>query len=73
MHFSGRPLTIFSRLTIGHLTILILVMAFSIYAILRLHQLNTGMLDILSIDTRILEYEEKLTDALLSEARYGKK
>lgn len=66
-------LTIFSRLMMGYLTIFILVMIVSVYAILKLHQLNTGTRHILRIDNRILDYEEKLTDSILSQLRYEKK
>lgn len=57
----------------GYLTIFILVMIVSVYAILKLHQLNTGTRHILRIDNRILDYEEKLTDSILSQLRYEKK
>ncbi len=66
-------LTIFSRLMIGYFAIFSLVILVSVYAILRLHQLNTGTRHILNIDNRILDYEEKLSDALLSQLRYEKK
>ncbi len=57
----------------GYLTIFILVMVVSIYAILKLHQMNTGTRHILITDSRILDYEEKLTDSILSQLRYQKK
>jgi two-component system sensor histidine kinase GlrK len=58
---------------IGYFAIFSLVILVSVYAILRLHQLNTGTRHILNIDNRILDYEEKLADAILSQLRYEKK
>ena len=58
---------------IGYLTIFILVMIASVYAIFELHQLNIGTRQILRTDNRILDYEEKLTDSILSQLRYEKK
>ncbi len=66
-------LSIFSRLMFGYFAIFSLVILVSVYAILRLHQLNTGTRHILNIDNRILDYEEKLADAILSQLRYEKK
>ena len=66
-------LTIFSRLVTGYLVIFILVMAVSVYAILKLHQFNAGARHILNIDNRILDYEKKLTDSILSQLRYERK
>ncbi len=66
-------LTIFSRLMIGYLTMFILVMVVGAYAILTLHRLNTGTHHILTIDNRIIDYEQKLTDSILSQMRYEKK
>ncbi len=66
-------LTIFSRLMMGYLTIFILVMVVCVYSILKLHQLNVGARHILKVDHKILDYEERLTDSLLSEIRYRKK
>ncbi len=66
-------LTIFSRLMIGYLTMFILVMIVGVYAILMLHRLNAGTHHILTVDNRIIDYEEKLTDSILSQMRYEKK
>ena len=66
-------LTIFSRLMIGYFAIFFLVIIVSVYAILRLHQLNSGTRHILNIDNRILDYNEKLADSILSQLRYEKK
>ncbi len=58
---------------IGYFAIFSLVILVSVYAILRLHQLNTGTHHILNIDNRILDYQEKLADSILSQLRYEKK
>ena len=65
--------TIFSRLMIGYLTIFFLVSAVSVYAILKLHQSNTGTRYILRIDNSILDYKEKLNDSILSQLRFERK
>jgi two-component system sensor histidine kinase GlrK len=58
---------------LGYFAIFFLVILVSVYAILRLHQLNTGTRHILNIDNRILDYQEKLADSILSQLRYEKK
>ncbi len=66
-------LTIFSRLMIGYFIVFSLVSAGSLYAILKLHQLNLGTRHILDIDIRILDFEKILEDSILSQLRYEKK
>ncbi|MEW6001258.1 MAG: ATP-binding protein [Nitrospirota bacterium] len=66
-------LNIFSRLIIGYLTIFILVAAVSVYAFLQLQQFETVTHQILNVDNRIVDYEKKLTDSLLSQMRYERK
>jgi two-component system sensor histidine kinase GlrK len=73
MNRSGMRFTIFSRLMLGYLTVVVLVMAVSVYAILKMRQLNRGTNYILNIDNRILEDQKKLTDAILSQLRYERK
>jgi two-component system sensor histidine kinase GlrK len=63
-------LTLFSRLIISYIIIFVLVMAVSMYAILKLHQFNTGNYYILNIDNRILNYKKKLADVMISQQRY---
>jgi two-component system sensor histidine kinase GlrK len=65
--------TIFSRLMLGYLTVFVLVMAVSVYAILKIRQLNRGTDYILNIDNRILEDQKKLAEAILSQVRYERK
>jgi two-component system sensor histidine kinase GlrK len=63
-------LTLFSRLMIGYAIIFVLMMAMSIYAILKLHQFNAGNSYILNIDKSILNYKKKLTDTLVAQQRF---
>jgi two-component system sensor histidine kinase GlrK len=73
MNRSGMRFTIFSRLMLGYLTVFVLVMAVSVYAILKIRQLNRGTDYILNIDNRILEDQKKLAEAILSQVRYERK
>ena len=66
-------LTIFSRLVIGYLAIFILAMAVSMYTIFQLYQLETLTRSILAVDNRLIDYEQKLSDILLSLMRNEKK
>ena len=66
-------LTIFSRLVMGYLTIFILVMVMSLYAIVRIGQFNDVTQSVLMADNRIIDYKEKLRDAMLSQIRYERK
>jgi two-component system sensor histidine kinase GlrK len=58
---------------IGYFAVLSLVILVSVYAIFRLHQLNSGARHVLNVDYVILDYKEKLTDSYLSQLRYEKK
>ena len=66
-------LTIFSRLIIGYLLIILLVLAVSIYMIYQFFQIEMITHSILEVNHRIEELEKMLTDSFLSEMRYGKK
>jgi two-component system, NtrC family, sensor histidine kinase GlrK len=66
-------LTIFSRLILGYLLLFALIVAVSVYAILKLHEFNVSTRHILNIDNRVLDYEETLSHSLLGELRYEKK
>ncbi|RJQ18914.1 MAG: sensor histidine kinase [Nitrospiraceae bacterium] len=66
-------LTIFSRLVIGYLAIFVLAMTVSIYAIMQLHRLENVTRSILMVDNRLIDYEQKLSDTILSLMRYEKK
>ncbi len=58
---------------IGYFVVLSLVILVSVYAIFRLHQLNSGARHVLNVDYAVLDYKEKLTDSYLSQLRYEKK
>jgi len=66
-------LTIFSRLILGYLLIVLLVLAVSIYMIFRLVEFESTTHSILEVDHRMEDLEKKLTDSLLSQMRYEKK
>jgi two-component system sensor histidine kinase GlrK len=66
-------LTIFSRLVMGYLAIFVLVMGMSLYAIVRIGQFNDVTRSVLMADNRIMDYKEKLKDAILSQVRYERK
>ena len=65
--------TIFSRLVLGYLFILILLLATTTYAIFQLHRFDTVTRSISESDNRVVDYEKKLSDALLSQMRYERK
>ncbi len=66
-------LTIFSRLVVGYFTIFALAMAVSIYTIAQLRHLEDITRSILRVDNRLIDLEQKLSDAMLSMMRYEKK
>lgn len=63
-------LTIFSRLVLGYFVIFILAMAVSTYAIAQLRQLEDVTHSIITIENRLIDYKQKLTDSMLSMMRY---
>ena len=66
-------LTIFPRLIIGYLTVLILAMVLCVYLFLTLREFNKITRHIQKIDNGILDYDKKLADFILSQLRYEKK
>jgi len=66
-------LTIFSRLTIGYLTLFVVIGSIAIYAIFKLHQINKVTRTTLRINTPILDQKANLIDAILSQLRFKKK
>jgi two-component system sensor histidine kinase GlrK len=66
-------LTIFSRLVIGFIIIFLLQLSVSIYVTIRLTLFEEVPNAILDIDNKIIDYEKKLSDILLSQVRYEKK
>lgn len=69
----GMRFTIFSRLVIGYLTLFLLVLAVSVYAIVRLRQMEAVTKSILATDNRLIDLHKKLTDSLLEQAGNEKK
>ena len=67
-----RP-TIFSRMVIGYLAIFIPVVAVSAYAFSRLALFQRVTDQILQIDNRMRDLEQKLADSILAQTRYEKK
>ncbi|MGH7770619.1 MAG: ATP-binding protein [Candidatus Binatia bacterium] len=66
-------LTLFSRLILGYFAIFILVVAVGVYSIVQLRRFNDVTWSVLQTDNRIIDYEKRLTDALLSQIRYERK
>jgi two-component system sensor histidine kinase GlrK len=65
--------TIFSKLVIGYLTIFILVIIVSVYTTMQFQKLVIATGSIINIDDRMLSYNKKLTDALLSQVQHERK
>lgn len=66
-------LSIFSRLIIGYLSLLLLATGVSVYAIIKLSLIKNVTHSIIAVDNNFADLNKKLTDALLSETRYEKK
>ena len=66
-------LPLFWRLTLGYAAILMLSVGTSTYAILQLSELSQTARMAVDTDYRTIAQQENLTDAFLSEARYGGK
>ena len=66
-------LPLFWRLTLGYAAILLLSVCASIYAIVQLGELSQTARAALNTDYRTIGHQEALTDAFLSEVRYGGK
>ena len=60
-----RELTIFKRLGLGYLAILLVVIALGVYSTLKLGQLNQITRSISSIDGEIIRIAARLRDAAL--------
>ena len=73
MRFKNMKYSILSRLNIGFLLIFILQAGFAAFVAIKLNRLQYIRTSILTTDTQILDYEKKVTDALLSQMRYEKK
>lgn len=65
--------TIFARSTAGYLAVLILLGVSNVYAILKLVQFNTFILDSQRVQISLLDAEKKLVDSIFSEQRNEQK
>lgn len=66
-------LTIFSKLVAGYLAIFILIITVSIYTTMQLQKLKVATDSILNVDNRMLSYNKKIIDAILSQVQYERK
>lgn len=66
-------MSLFSRLTLGYLTIFLMVAGASSYAILMLRHVSELTESILQVDNRILDHEKVLADLLLGQSRAEQK
>ena len=73
MKLSRIKLTILSRLVIGYSVIFILVIAMNVYTIVRIGQFNEVTQSVSVTNNQMINYIEKLKDAILSQIRYEKK
>lgn len=64
---------IFSRLLTGYLAVLILAVAVSAFAVLKLREVRDVTQSIISVDNRLLDLYKNLSDSLFSEQRYEQK
>jgi len=66
-------LTIFTRVLIGYLILIILVIAMGAYTFYQMGQVSKVTQSILTINNQMLDYSEKLLDLIYSQVRYEKK
>jgi two-component system sensor histidine kinase GlrK len=66
-------LTIFSRLLTGHLIIFILVIGMSAFAIVQIGRINEVTQSVLTVNNRMNDGAEKLSDVIFSQVRYERK
>ena len=66
-------LGIFTRSTAGYLIVLVMLGASNVYAILKLVQFNTIIVDSQKAELGLLDKEKKLVDAMYSQSRYEQK
>ena len=65
--------TIFKRLTLGYLAIMLLVISLGVYVTLQLNQLNNLTHAIASVDGVTIRITENLLDAMFSQVSFEKK
>jgi two-component system sensor histidine kinase GlrK len=70
---SAMKLSIFSRLTIGYLTVFVVIGAMNLYAFLKLDQANVETGRTIILDERLLDVRKKLADSILMQMGSEKK
>ncbi len=73
MNIPRMKLTIFSRLLTGHMIIFTLVIGMSAYAIVQISRINEVTQSVLTVNNRMNDNVEKLSDVIFSQVRYEKK
>ena len=66
-------LTIFKRLTLGYLAIMLLIIFLGVYVTIKLNQLNRIARDVISVDSAAIRLAENLSEAFLSQEAFSKK
>jgi len=66
-------MSIFSRLTIGYLSVLIIIGTVNASALFMLHQLSIGTARLINVDERIVDLRATLADSILSQMGHDKK
>jgi two-component system sensor histidine kinase GlrK len=66
-------LTIFKRLALGYLAIMILIIFLGVYVTIKLNQLNRVAHAVISVDSAAIRVTENLSEALLSQEGFEKK
>lgn len=66
-------LTIFSRVILGNLAILVIAMGVSVYAIVQVDHMNKISHRIIKVHNVVVDLNKEMTNALLSENRYERK
>jgi two-component system sensor histidine kinase GlrK len=66
-------LTIFKRLTLGYLAIMLLIIFMGVYVTIKLNQLNHIARAVISVDSAAIRLAENLSDAFLSQEAFSKK
>jgi two-component system sensor histidine kinase GlrK len=64
---------ILPRWAVGYLAIFLLLGASNLYTVVKLHSLGTTTIPSLNTDIRMLDYQKRLADSLLSQLRYERK
>ncbi|MGD0229441.1 MAG: ATP-binding protein [Syntrophorhabdales bacterium] len=66
-------LTILQRSAIGYLAVFLLLAASNLYSVLELRQIGTATIPSLKADIKMIDYQKRLVDSILSQLRYERK